>query len=137
MYFFLAKKKKKKMKLPLHEKLPLHCNMNSKVQIFGKSKILTAKGRTEAYFRQTSISRHLLSRRIVCEVRLTDECLQMSFYLDFRFYALEGTGPNCFIVFCKILLPLKKVMAKSISIDRQNGRKNSQNKADQVSRLKT
>ena len=119
-------------------KLPLHCNTNSKVQInFGKNKILTAKGRTEAYFRQTNISRHLLSRRIVCEVRLTDECLQMFFYLDIRFYVLEGTGPNCFIVFCKILLPLKKVMAKSISWSPKLGRKNSQNKADQVSRLKT
>ena len=103
------------MKLPLREKLPPHCNMNSKVQIFGKNKILTAKGRTEAYFRQTNISRHLLSRRIVCEERLTDECLQMFFYLDFSIYVSEGTGPNCFIVFCKILLPLKKVMAKSIS----------------------
>ena len=137
MYFFLAKKKKKKVKLPLHEKLPLHCNMNSKVQIFGKNKILTAKGQTEAYFQQTNISRHLLSRRIVCEVRLTDECLQMFFYLDFRFYVLEVTGPNCFIVFCKILLPLKKLMAKSISWSPKLGRKNSQNKADQVSRLKT
>ena len=54
--------------------LPL-CNMNSKVQILGKSEVFS--GRTETHFRQTNISRDLLS---VCEVRRSDKCSSISIF---------------------------------------------------------
>ena len=61
------------------------CNMNSKVQISGKSKVLMLKSRIETHFRITNISCHLSS------------C----------------SGPNYFKVLCKIVLP-SKLIDKSI-----------------------
>ena len=59
-------------KEPIHYIVGLpRCNMNSKIQILGKSKVLTEKSLTESHFRQTNISRDLLS---VCEVRRSDKC---------------------------------------------------------------
>ena len=53
------------------------CNMNSKIQILGKSKVFTEKSQTESHFRQTNISRDLLS---VCEVRRSDKCSSISIF---------------------------------------------------------
>ena len=51
--------------------------MNSKIQILGKSKVLTEKSLTESHFPQTNISRAPLS---VCEVRRSDKCSSISIF---------------------------------------------------------
>ena len=51
-------------------------------------------------------------RPIVCQVK--HQNWQMLFYLDLHSKFFVATGPNCFIVLCKILLP-GKLFDKSIS----------------------
>ena len=70
---------------------------------FGKRKVVTVKSRTTKHFHQTNISRELLSRKIVCEVRRTKKC------------SLISTFAFAFIV-CKILLPSKVITFNILSI---------------------
>ena len=65
------------------------CNINSKLQISGKSKDLTVKSRTEPHLRQANISRALLSRKN----RLRSET-NWHILVYFRSYLFEATGPN-------------------------------------------
>ena len=62
------------------------CNMNSKLHISGKSKVLMVKSRTEMYFQK---NKHILLAegcKIVYEVRHRHR--QIFFYLDFRSHFL-------------------------------------------------
>ena len=62
------------------------CNMNSKLHISGKSKVLTVKSRTEMHFQK---NKHILLAegcKIVYEVRQRHR--QIFFYLDFHSHFL-------------------------------------------------
>ena len=73
--------------------------------------------------KRTSEKHKVQQARLVCEVRRTYNCSFNS--LSDRSY-FEAAGPNCFNGFCKILC-IQYFLSGSF-LDRQHGRKNSENK---------
>ena len=102
------------------------CNMNSKV--------LTVKSQTETHFRK---NKHIMQPVLNPKNRLRSEThWQLFFYLDFRPYLFKATGPNCFIVSCKIFLS-SNIIAKSISWSTKRPQKQSKQRWSSHSRLMT